>query len=143
MHTLRKLETNDYNKGYLELLENLTTVNKHLIKSDTFDIFVKGLHRDHMVYVIEHMDKIIATGTILIEQKVIHGFGKVGHIEDIVVDPLYKGKQLGKLIVNSLTEYAKEQKCYKVILDCSDDVIGFYDKCGFKRKGSQMSLYFI
>lgn len=142
MHTLRKLETNDYNKGYLELLETLTIVEPELITLEIFNNFIKGLHKNHIIYVIEHMNQIIASGTLLIENKIIHGCSKVGHIEDIVVSPLYKGKQLGTLIINSLVEYAKDQNCYKVILDCEDNLIPFYDRCGFERKGSQMSLYF-
>lgn len=142
MHTLRKLETNDYNKGYLELLATLTIVEPDLITPEMFDNFVQNLHKNHIVYVIEHMNQIIASGTILIENKIIHGCSKVGHIEDIVVSPQYKGKQLGTLVIKSLIEYAKDQKCYKVILDCEENLINFYDKCGFERKGSQMSLYF-
>lgn len=142
MHSLRELESEDYNKGYLELLETLTTVDKNHITYEIFDNFVKKLNNDHLVYVIEHMGKIIATGTILIEHKLIHSCKNVGHIEDIVVLPSYKGKQLGSFIVKSLVEYAKNENCYKVILDCDDKIIQFYDKCGFVRKGSQMSLYF-
>jgi glucosamine-phosphate N-acetyltransferase len=141
MYSLRKLETCDYNKGYLKLLETLTVVNSDIITLNLFDEFVKKLHLNHVVYVIEHMNQIIATGTILIEHKLIHGCGKVGHIEDIVVSPEYKGKKLGSLIIKFLIKYAKDLDCYKVILDCKDDIIQFYDKCGFERKGSQMSLY--
>lgn len=142
MHTLRKLATTDYNKGYLELLEGLTRVEPELISFELFNNFVKDLHNNHIVYVIEHMGQIIATGTLLIEPKIIHGCSKVGHIEDIVVSPFHKGRQLGTLIINSLVEYAKNQNCYKVILDCDDNLIKFYEKCGFEKKGSQMSLYF-
>jgi glucosamine-phosphate N-acetyltransferase len=142
MKTLRKIESTDFCKGYLDLLEELTTVDKHLISHIDFDLFVQLLNVNHLVYVIEHNDVIIASGTLLIEHKLIHGCGKVGHIEDIVIHSSYKGQQLGKLIVDSLVAYAKEHKCYKVILDCSDDLIGFYEKCNFERKGSEMATYF-
>lgn len=142
MYSLRKLESSDYNKGYLELLETLTTVNVELITSEKFDSFIKSLNENHVVYVLENMETIIGSGTILIENKIIHNCGKVGHIEDIVIHPSYKGKQLGKLIVDSLVEYAQHKGCYKVILDCDDSLQPFYEKCSFKRKGCQMSLYF-
>jgi glucosamine-phosphate N-acetyltransferase len=32
----------------------------------------------------------------MIEKKLIHGAGKVGHIEDVVVDETYRGKKLGQ-----------------------------------------------
>lgn len=142
MYTLRKIEVSDYNKQYLKLLENLSIVQSHLITYELFEDFVKKLNDNHLIYVIEYSEKVIATGTIFIEHKLIHGLGKVGHIEDIVVDPEYGGNNFGKLIVTSLVEYAKEKNCYKVILDCNDKVCNFYKKCEFKTCGQQMSLYF-
>ena len=35
-------------------------------------------------------------------------------------------------------EMAKQNGCYKVILDCSESNVGFYEKCGFDNKGYQM-----
>ena len=40
---------------------------------------------------------IAAAGTLLIEVKFLRGGGLVGHIEDIVTDKLYRGKNLGKM----------------------------------------------
>lgn len=31
--------------------------------------------------------------------------------------------------------------CYKVILDCSEDNVRFYERCGFVRKEVQMAAY--
>jgi len=35
----------------------------------------------------------------------------------------------------------KAAGCYKVILDCAEKNIGFYEKCGFKRKEVTMAWY--
>ena len=40
--------------------------------------------------------RIVGTGTLLIERKVIHSCGLVGHIEDVVVHSDYRGLSLGK-----------------------------------------------
>lgn len=45
-------------------------------------------------------------------------------------------------IIEDLVVLGKEAGCYKVTLECSDDNVGFYTKCGFERKGNQMSVYF-
>ena len=37
-----------------------------------------------------------------------------------------------------LLEFAKNRGCYKTILDCTDDVKGFYEKLGFKHTASEM-----
>ena len=43
----------------------------------------------------------------------------------------YRGYGLGKKMIELLSLYAKEQGCYKCILDCSDDNVGFYEKCDY------------
>ena len=137
---LRKLEQTDYNKGYLDLLSVLTIIGE-ISESDFVKEYQTILsHQPYNIYVIEDTitQKIIATGTLLIEQKIIHSLGKVGHIEDIVVSKDYQGYSLGKRIMEVLVSLAKEYGCYKIILDCSDDVKGFYEKCGFVQKGIMM-----
>ena len=74
----------------------------------------------------------------MIEQKFIHDGGKVGHIEDVVVRKEYQGKGVGKKIVNALLKYAEKKGCYKTILDCSEDLIPFYESIGFKRHSNSM-----
>lgn len=44
--------------------------------------------------------------------------------------------------MHELIKIAHESGCYKVILDCSDDNVPFYQKCGLERKGAQMAVYF-
>jgi glucosamine-phosphate N-acetyltransferase len=86
--------------------------------------------------------QIVATGTLLVERKFIRGCGLAGHIEDIVVDGEQRGRNLGKILLDRLKSLAQEIGCYKVILDCERDRVGFYEKCGFTEKGSQMTVYF-
>ena len=62
----------------------------------------------------------------------------VGHIEDISVLKEMQGKQFGLRIIQALDYIAEKVGCYKAILDCSEQVEGFYVKCGYKRVGVQM-----
>ena len=58
--------------------------------------------------------------------------GKCGHIEDIVVDKSYRGKNLGHSIVEALNIISFEiANCYKVTLDCAVRNIDFYKKLHF------------
>ncbi|EFJ49388.1 hypothetical protein VOLCADRAFT_47170, partial [Volvox carteri f. nagariensis] len=82
--------------------------------------------------------RVIATAAMIVEIKFIHNCGKVGHIEDVVVDPAYRGKKLGLKLISALVDTAREAGCYKTILDCSEDNAPFYEKCGLTRKGVQM-----
>jgi glucosamine-phosphate N-acetyltransferase len=85
---------------------------------------------------------IIASGTIIIEPKFIRGGKNVGHIEDIVVKSTYRGRHLSKDILNILKNISRENNCYKVILDCSEEVKKVYNSSGFEENGIQMGLYF-
>ena len=140
----RLLQRSDYKKGHLELLNQLTTVGD--VSESQFNVAFDSMERNpySTTFVIEDKakHKIIACITVLIEQKFTHSCSRVGHIEDVVTHNNYRGKGLGKLIVDYAVNYAKQNGCYKVILDCNDDNIPFYTKCGFKKKENQMALYF-
>ncbi len=41
-------------------------------------------------------------------------------------------------LIAAATEFSKEAGCYKVILDCAEDNVEFYAKCGLTRKEVQM-----
>lgn len=91
-------------------------------------------------YVIEYKREIIGTATLHVLKKLIHGGTYVGLIEDVCISKRFSGKGLGKQIIDALVEVAKEEKCYKVILNCSEENVGFYEKCGFEQKEVQMRL---
>ena len=65
-------------------------------------------------------DRIVGVGCVFIERKFLRGLGKVGHIEDIAVDPSVQGKKIGLRIIDALTRISEGQGCYKTILNCSD-----------------------
>ena len=97
----------------MDLLEQLTIVNKNNISFDVFSKFIETLNDNHLIFVIEHENKIIATITLLIENKLIRQMGKVAHVEDVVVDKNFNGKNIGKNILTFVCEYAKNRGCYK------------------------------
>ncbi len=141
---IRKLELNDYYLGYLELLFTLTTVGDISFGdwSNRFCEITNNPLLEHLVVLDASRDSnIIAIGTLIIEPKFIHNLGKVGHIEDIVVSSNHQGVGLGKIIINKLVEQAKIHGCYKVILNCNKNNVGFYEKCGFSQKDIQMANY--
>jgi len=140
---VRPLQNGDIGDSYYTLLGQLTKIDVKNMNESLSTSFVRSLHADHNIMVIEHANSntIVATGTIFIEQKLLRNYGKVGHIEDIVVDDKYRGYGLGKEMIRILTDYSMKEGCYKCILDCSDENVRFYEKCGYERKGAQMSLY--
>lgn len=137
----RLLNNNDYNKGFLQLLNQLTIVGK-FTKYDFLTKLKKIASNEyHKVYVLEQNSRIVSCATLLIEPKFIHNLGYVAHIEDVVVDSACRGQQLGRKIIDFLTETAEKSGCYKIILDCSDNNVPFYEKCLYERQGAYMAKY--
>lgn len=137
----RFIEINDYNKDYLELINQLSKIDKNKINKDIFTNFINNLGDNHKIIVIEDIkkSKIIGTITLLKEIKLIHNVGKVGHIEDLVIDKKYRGLGLSKILLNKIYELTKD--CYKIILNCSIKYENFYKKHKFVKNGLEMSKY--
>jgi len=94
-----------------------------------------------LVIVSRATDTIVGAGTVFMEQKFTRGLGKVGHIEDIAVDKSMQGRKLGLRIINALTGISEAIGSYKTILNCNDDNIAFYNKCGYEKKENEMVKY--
>ena len=130
---IRKLQKKDLFNGFLQSLDSLRKASD-LNPKKAESIFNKiSKNPNQIIYVAVKDFKVIGATTVIIEQKFIHGGGKVGHIEDVVVAKEFQGKGIGQKIVKSLLEYAQEKGCYKTILDCTDELIPFYEKIGFKK----------
>ncbi|KAJ1883037.1 Glucosamine-phosphate N-acetyltransferase-like protein [Coemansia sp. RSA 1722] len=142
-HILRPLELTDYRKGFADCLANLTIVGD--VTEQMFGETFEDMQRtgNYLIVVIEDLasQKIVASGSLIIEQKFLRGCGRVGHIEDIVVAKGQQGKRFGFTIIKQLLELADATGCYKSILDCSPDNVLFYEKCGLENKGIQMAVY--
>eukprot|EP01135_Chromosphaera_perkinsii_P004108 Nk52_evm15s270 gene=Nk52_evmTU15s270 len=131
---IRPLAKEDYEKGYLDMLTQLTTVGD-ITKGEfekRFDEMV-SCENTYRITVVEDLNtkKLVCCGTIFIEKKYIHRMAARGHIEDIVVDENYRGMKLGKLIIEVLTHVGKKCGCYKISLDCDSKNVPFYQKCGY------------
>ncbi|KAH7825581.1 putative Glucosamine 6-phosphate N-acetyltransferase [Monocercomonoides exilis] len=130
---------------YLALLSQLTTVGE--ISDDQWKERFEELSRMNDTYEIWVLEEkstsnLVACATLLIEKKFIHGVSQVGHIEEVVTDSAYRGKGLGKKLITHLIDRAKILKCYKVILDCKEDLIPFYASCGMKQHAVSAAVYF-
>ena len=66
----------------------------------------------------------------------------VGHIEEVSVSAEHQGKGLGRGIIAALDSVARNLGCSKVILNCSEENVAFYNKCGYKTTGIEMSHKF-
>ena len=140
---IRKLRIEDLQNGFLTSLDSLRKASD-IDKGKAEEIFKKiDSNPDYTIAVAELDGKIVGSTTLLIEQKFIHQGGLVGHIEDVVVDKNFQGQKIGEKIMKYLLEIAKNQGCYKTILDCTDDVKPFYEKLGFKQVASELRFDYV
>ena len=136
----RKLEESDYHKNYLQLLSQLTQVGH--ISPEEFSNILAKIQSQIWVFEDTTANKIVASASIFLEQKFIHGGGIVAHLEDVVVDQSYRGNQLGHKLIASIVEIAKNSGAYKIIADCKTELLSFYSKNGFEKRGDQIAIYF-
>lgn len=113
--------------GYFETLAFLTKAPVIEI-GKAKQIFERFKQTGKIVYVAEVEGKgIVCTLALLIEQKFIHGGKPVAHIEDVVTKKEWEKKGIASKLMEIAIKKAKQQGCYKVILDCSPENVKFYE----------------
>ena len=140
---LEKLNKKHFFQPIFEILDQLS-FTKDTITFSEFENWIDTFPSNQHIFILENdFREIIGMGTIVVESKIIHSFGKVGHIEDIIISEKYRGKGFGTFLVKNLVKIAKEEfNVYKVILNCSEMNLPFYKKCGLDIHGIQMGTYF-
>ena len=86
--------------------------------------------------------ELIGTACIYLKQCYYRSMAKSATIEDLVVDINYRGKGLGKKLIDYILNYSKKYDIYKIVLQCTNENKGFYEKCGFESKNLLMIKYF-
>jgi glucosamine-phosphate N-acetyltransferase len=128
------VEEADARKGLLETLQSLSQVGA--LPPVEARRIIRALRRNafyHVFVAATDDGDVVGATTLLVEQKVIHRGGRVGHVEDVAVREGYQGRGVGSALVKAALEKAREEGCYKVILDSKEDTVGFYEKLGFRR----------
>lgn len=100
--------------------------------------FIASSHSD--VFVVQKGKALIGCGTVLIEPKLSHGGRSCAHLEDIVVEKVYRCCGLGKIIIDHLLKVAQHAKCYKAVLSSNAENTLFYKKCGFREHEVSMRI---
>jgi len=132
-YTIRELKEEDLKpeRGFLETLANLSEVEK-VSENKAKKIFKELKKEKSYIFVAVTKNKnIIGTIKLMVEQKFYHQGAKAGHIEDVITRKGFENMGVAGSLIKKALAKAKEQKCYKVILDCRDELIPFYKKFNF------------
>ena len=135
--SIREIVQSDMD-AVIELLQSMSEFKPS--KSEYLPIW-NSFHQQSNVHSLVAVidNQIVGYGSIVIETK-IRG-GKIGHIEDIVSHSLFRKKGIGKAIVDGLFDVAKINGCYKVVLQCKEHNVKFYEKCGYQVNGLAMQMF--
>ena len=112
--------------------KNFNDILKNILQNNNHNIFLY----------IDDSNNILGALTLLTEQKFIHNGKCVAHIEDFVVKQEYRSQNIGKDLMNYAINYAKQNNCYKIILDTDTKLVNYYRNYGFVNKGIYMGYYF-
>jgi len=123
----------EHYKDIFGILSELT--NAPIIPYKNYIKILNNLNENHQIFVYLEDNVPVGVITLLIEQKLIHNGKCVGHIEDLVVKKEYNGKRIAKKLINHCMGIAESKNCYKIILDCKEELESFYKKCNYNKQG--------
>jgi len=118
----------------LELYKQLN-LEDNMINESTAKNIWKNIETQNIKYFIaKENGKIIASCYICIIPNLTRGGKSIGFIENVITDIEYRRKGIGKNIIKNAIKYAKEQNCYKILLQSGNkraEAHGFYASIGF------------
>ncbi|XOU93913.1 MAG: GNAT family N-acetyltransferase [Candidatus Kerfeldbacteria bacterium] len=140
-YKIKEFSKKNITSEFFTTLNNLSKTVKKNIKKGRKAFKHIQKNKNHRIFVaINEDEQVIGLTTLLIERKFIHEFGKLGHIEDVVVREGFEGNGIGGALIEKAKKVAKKEDCYRIVLNCSDDNIKFYEKYGYKKKENEMAL---
>jgi ribosomal protein S18 acetylase RimI-like enzyme len=115
---------------YKQLNPEDKTINEFTVKNIWKNIEIQNIK----YFIAKENGKIIASCYICIIPNLTRGGKSIGFIENVITDIEYRRKGIGKNIIKNAIKYAKEQNCYKILLQSGNrrtDAHGFYESLGF------------
>lgn len=136
--TIRKAVKED-----LPSILNLYTVfekdeAKRLSVKAAEDIFAKiNSYPNYAFYVAEHENIIIATFSLLVIDNLVHHGLPSAIIDAVVVDPAFRGRGVGQMLMQTAMDISAQEGCFKLALSSNFQwgVHDFYKRLGFKQHG--------
>jgi glucosamine-phosphate N-acetyltransferase len=143
---VREIVQEDLNRGFLESLDNLIPGTSEL-KNERTQQLMNEIQSNplHRIFVASkpkgNEEQVVGTTTLLVEPKFIFKGGRVGHIEDVSVRKGFERMGIGAKLVRHADKVAKAMGCTKLVLDCSDQNIRFYEKLGYTYQDNCMKKF--
>ena len=125
-------------KGILSIYDEAfpSTRNESALPLDNWQVL---LRTKHFFYVVAaHKNQVLGIANVIVIEKPLRGGAKMGEIEDVAVSSSASTQGIGQSLIQRFQQIARSNGCDKTILNCSEDNVPFYERCGFHRKEIQM-----
>ena len=130
MKKVMPFQRNDFDAVKKLLIEGFSSKFKNDINENFFLLNNYG-------FVLKEDEKLLGFASI----HVINKINRISCIiEDVVIDSKYRGKGLGKLLIDHLIQFSKSLDSDKIILNSKESNTKFYEKLGFKKNETQMII---
>lgn len=126
----------------IRVIEKLNT--DHIVKLHKLyqnEWFTEGRSLDDVKKMLSHTDFVF--GICEADQHDLIGFARVisdhvykAFVFDVIVDPLYRNKGFGKLIMEKIFNHPILSRVSHLELYCPESMIPFYEKLGFTQRTS-------
>ena len=137
--TYRKIDCDDYRRGYYLLLESKNLENPGNIDYYKFKNFVDSLDDNKNIFVCTFNDRIIASILGMSEIKIYNNFSKIGYIKDFFIYDEFDDIDIFKNLLNLIINFLKNSNCNKIFIEnncikyeCYDFKIKSNCNCIFK-----------
>jgi glucosamine-phosphate N-acetyltransferase len=137
---IKELEKDHLIDSFFDTLSNLTEIGEDVYNKEFSQKILEKIKNagNIRIFVAMKDSDIVGSITAIIEQKFIHNGGKICHIEDVVTRKGLEKLGIGSQLVEKVLELAKNEKCYKVILNSSEYNSKFYENLGFYKHDNGM-----
>ncbi|MFA6553104.1 MAG: GNAT family N-acetyltransferase [Patescibacteria group bacterium] len=140
-YQIKELAASHLTSEFFATLEHLSKTVKPDIAKAKKTLKLIRKNPNHKIFVaVDKRNMVVGLITLVIEQKFIHRFGKMSHIEDVVVREGFEGQGIGGALVKQAICAAEKAGCYRIRLFCSDRNVKFYARAGFFQHENGMQL---
>jgi glucosamine-phosphate N-acetyltransferase len=128
-------------RSILDILNVLTPTQK-LSLGEARNIITLQIKSNHYMYVLYEDGEPLACGGFAIITKLGRNGSRDALIEEVVVRADKQRNGYGRKLIAFLLKKIEQYNVYAVWLNCSDENVPFYKKCGFEKTGNQMKVYY-
>ena len=118
----------------LELYQQLNPTDNMMSEMTAKNVWNDIKSQNIKYFVAKENGKIIATCYVCIIPNLTRDGKSIGFIENVITDTEHRRMGIGKTVIKNAIEYAKEQNCYKVLLQSGNkrtEAHRFYEAIGF------------